>query len=134
MPVFNADEYLATLEHPTVVLNGKTYVGRILSINEYLPFAQRIESSANGTTSENTVEFARDYLMAVFPVKPVPFWRPDLREDDPVPQLLNHPGLLPLIESFLSLQARAMKGPTSVPKEQWMTGTISPSNQSPDMT
>lgn len=113
-PYFDADAYLAGLERPTVRIGNITFRGRLLSIEEWLPFEELLAAIADAANGEPTAqasadmhEFAEKYLRAVFPREDIPWY---LRRRDPVPALLKLPwaGLLELLKSFLAAQRRSM--------------------------
>lgn len=116
---FNADAFIAALEAPTVTINGQTYVGRILSIEEWAPFADRFAAITSGDVSNSDfVTFARDYLRTVFPKKLSYRWL-----GDPVPALLKSPALVPTLTDFFVCQVAALN---LSPQHLKTNGTDSP--------
>ena len=48
---FNADEYLKALSPPSIVIDGKTYTGKLLSFDALLPFQEQFELIGEGKAS-----------------------------------------------------------------------------------
>lgn len=103
--MFDADAYLATLKKPEFTLNGKTYTGRILSVEQWLPFATRFEKLGNDELSPTEIlELSRDFLRALYPYRMSYRWL-----GDPVTMLMNSPALEPVVADFFVLMVQAMK-------------------------
>lgn len=117
-PSYNSSEALAgALEEPTLVVGILRFRGRILSIEEWLPFFERqvaleklIADGPKG--GRGAAEILRaslalwiDYLRAVFPRRRYNWFAPD-----PVDQLRKAPGaaLREAYYRFFFLQARAI--------------------------
>lgn len=101
---YDADAVAASMEAPAVTIRGKTYTGRILSYEEFLPFQARLDAFAAGQLDEKEMmALFREYLEAVFPKK-FPSW---FREDT-VRVILTHPGVLGIMRSFFQSQVLAL--------------------------
>lgn len=109
--MFNADAFVGELGAPQLKLDGRTYVGRILSFEEFAPFEERSNALDAPTRTRDErwraefQAFAADYLRTIFP-RP-PWWHFWWR--DPVPRMLAHPGLLAGLTDFFGIQARALQ-------------------------
>ncbi len=135
---FDADAVAATQEAPTLQVGNLLYRGRLLSIEEWLPFWERLQAIQAKPVAENgdaalaalreRTAFYRDYLRAVFPKRDYRFWAPD-----PVKHLMAQP--FEIVEKtlafFFILQARATFG-TKTLEEAANQTTGGPS--SPDKT
>ena len=121
MTVFDADQWMSTLEKPIVVLNRKKYVGRILSIQQFLPFEAAFQELQDNQNTEKFTKLVTDYLYEVFPPRKKWFFF----KEDIVPQILNHPALIPMVLHFFGLQSQALK----MTLGQEMSGTISQVSQ-----
>jgi hypothetical protein len=116
---FSADALAASLAPPVLEVSGYRYHGRVLSIEEWLPFyarlgeierAARVDGARDATTVRAELTLAREYLRAVFPRWRLrPFWAPD-----PVRLLRRAPGnaLVEAFARFFGHQARLMMRPT----------------------
>lgn len=111
--MFDADAFDVELGAPRLKIGGRTYVGRILSFEEFAPFEKRSMALDDPAPRQEHPErwkaefhaLAADYLRTVFPAPPWwQFWR-----QDPVPQMLAHHGLLQGLKDFFEIQARALK-------------------------
>jgi hypothetical protein len=106
-PRFDADERLANLARPAIKLGGRVYVGRLLSIEEWEPFEERMEALKNKTMSEPSVrEFFREYGHTIFARRWWERWK-----GDPTDRLLREAPIVQL-EAFVSFwvaQQRAMR-------------------------
>lgn len=112
---FDADAMAASQDAPTLTVGRYVYRGRLLSIEEWLPWWERfIELQRTAETSSRPaadmlklLAFYRDYLRLVFPRRHYRWWAPD-----PVKHLLRQP--LAVIEEamtcFVLLQVRATFG------------------------
>lgn len=110
---FDADQHAAAQERPVLIVGGLRYEGRLLSIEEWLPFADEVEQlRAREAPVAAWSAFTRRYLQAVFPRQRFRWWAPD-----PVEQLLRQPWVVvqEALQRFFDLQARAMSqpGPTT---------------------
>lgn len=76
---FNADEYLAALEPPSVTINGRLYTGRLLSFNEWLREADALQRWQSGkASSEEIARMAARLLLLLFPKPWWKFWEPSV--------------------------------------------------------
>lgn len=98
---FDLDAYLQSLEPPILVIGGKEYKGRVLSILEFAQFQDQIAKLSE--SPETFKSFASDFLYALFPKNRLIPWV------DPVAVVLNSPGLQQVVESFLDLTIRNLK-------------------------
>lgn len=114
---FNATTLAKALEEPVLVLGTLKYRGRVLSIEEWLPFYERqVALNQERDTAATRAEKARavrdalelwvDFLYAVFPRRGQFSWF----APDPVRQLRKTPGpaLREAYYHFFYLQARAL--------------------------
>lgn len=63
---FDADAYQAAMSPPTLHLNGRLLTGRLLSLDEYLQFADRLSSAGAGLAGDgNTVADGRRFRQLV---------------------------------------------------------------------
>jgi hypothetical protein len=132
---FNADAIAAAQEAPMLTVGGLLYRGRLLSIEQWLPYWERMQdmdrrhSGVAGVPAPDMpaalrerARFFREYLRAVFPPGSYRFWAPD-----PVEHLMRKP--FQVIESmvgfFFILQARATFNPTIVNRALETAGTPS---------
>lgn len=114
---FDADAITAAQEAPTLTVGRFLYRGRLLSVEEWLPFWDRLQAMEAKPAAASTrlavlalrdrVAFYREYLRAVFPRRDFRFWAPD-----PVAHLLAQP--FDVVEQtvgfFFTLQALATFG------------------------
>ncbi|MGN6110837.1 MAG: hypothetical protein ACTHU0_37390 [Kofleriaceae bacterium] len=123
---FNADQHAAALEPPVLILGGLRYEGRLLSIEEWLPFAEEAGQLRTGTRAA-WAAFARRYLRAVFPRRRFRVWAPD-----PVQLLMAQPWATveEALDRFFVLQARAMS-PRVPTTETSGTGSLDRTPPSP---
>lgn len=102
---FDADQYLEALQPPTYTHGGRTYVGRILSFEEWVRLAPDLKRAAKGEMDYLGLRlFARRVCAAMFPR---PWWKPG-------PSVASLVLSLPLaaqrdaLADFFRSQARAM--------------------------
>lgn len=126
---FDADALAAAQEAPTLTVGGYLYRGRLLSIEEWLPWWERLLAiqaerakarreevmGERGASFRKLNEFYRDYLRLVFPRRRYRWWAPD-----PVKHLLSQPFSVveDAIACFFFLQARATFGADAMPQSQ----------------
>lgn len=135
----DADAITAAQEEPTVTVGNLLYRGRLLSIEEWLPFwerSQHLDAEAKLAPSSSADVAARrlrartalyrDYLTAVFPRRRYRWWAPD-----PVKHLMALPftALEASVAFFFILQAQATFGKDALKKSS--TDTISSSSKTP---
>lgn len=104
----NLDPLVDALTPPQVTIQGRTYVGRLLSFEQWAPFAPLFEQMAQGQLeSHETMALLRLYLRKVFPWRPWYWW-----QRDPVRQILTQPLSIQLeaLADFLGCQGRATTG------------------------
>jgi hypothetical protein len=133
---FSADAIAAAQETPRLVLGNLLYRGRLLSIEEWLPFWERLQAmearhastSVAGATSAAAAlrersAFYREYLYAIFPRRSYRFWAPD-----PVTLLMRQPYQVvdQTLAFFFILQARATFGEKALARSRETDGTPSP--------
>lgn len=123
---FDADALTVSLEAPALTIGGVRYEGRLLSIEEWLPFLDRVQAiqRTGKTEMADVVTLYRDYMRAVFPRSRFKFWAPD-----PVPILMRQPFTVvrQAFDRFFSLQALAMGAPALSATDPSLTiGTDSP--------
>ena len=104
---FDVNSYLEALEKPAVTVDGVDYLGRLLSLREWLPFEARFKTISGQTNPEEFFKLAEDFLYKVFP-KPRLIWKKDI-----VPVILESPALVEIITRFLEIQATSTL-PTSL--------------------
>jgi len=125
---FNASEYLASQEAPTLVFGSLVYRGRLLSLPEWLRVSTQLEQLSARQTAGETIpqheyqRVYRAYLRMVFPRNRFRFWAPD-----PVAQLFQLPwgAVTEAIRSFFALQALAST-PRKSPSEMHATTSAPP--------
>jgi hypothetical protein len=111
--MFDADAYLETLQPPTIKIGGKEYVGRLLSIEEWLPFEPRLNKIAKQEADVDEIrDTIRDYCNLVFQ----PTWKDlfNFRRKTVAEQIVALPprALLKAAADFFESQARALNGPS----------------------
>lgn len=114
--VFDADAYSAAIEAPSVQLNNKTYTGRILSMEQFIPFSTRFDRLIAGQLSpleESTLY--REYLRMLFPKKLYYKWR-----GDPVDLLMKSPALTSTMIHFFVCQLHALNPSLKLPETNGM--------------
>jgi hypothetical protein len=97
---------------PQVVLDGRTYVGRILSLEEFAPFLPWTEKAVKGELSPaEQAAFVRVYLATVFPR---PWWMLWRRQHPAVTALCALPWneLSEHVGRFFGCQAATLVPPT----------------------
>jgi hypothetical protein len=99
---FDVSSYLEALERPAVTVDGVDYVGKILSLREWLPFEGRFKSITGETNPEEFFKLAESFLYKVFP-KPRLIWKKDI-----VPVILESPALMEIVTRFLEIQATTL--------------------------
>lgn len=114
----NLNELVKALEPPTITIGRHTWVGRILSYEEFAPFRDgllRLADDAKEPLSPaEQLTFVESYLRAVFPPRWAMVWR-----GDPVRTLMRSPPVVlhEVLKDFLACQLRAtttrMPGATS---------------------
>lgn len=102
---FDADVFRAAQEEPTLLVNGRLHIGRLLSIEEWLCYADELRRLNADTTAppHAYLRLYRRYLRSVFPR---PWW--DFGPD-PVRALFRLPWavVVECIDRFFGLQAQA---------------------------
>ena len=77
--MFDADAFLETLKPPQIKLGGVTYTGRLLSIEEWLPFESRLsafkEVRENGNRIKDLEEMKKVLKQFCDLAFPSPLWR-----------------------------------------------------------
>jgi hypothetical protein len=102
--LYDADALALAVEAPAVRIGRRTYVGRVLSYPEWLPFRDRLlKLKAQELSDEETLAFFREFLDASFPH---PWWR--FWEPPPRAVIMRHPQLLAIMHHFFGCQARAL--------------------------
>ncbi len=103
---FDTPEYLEALEPPSVVLGSRTYVGRLLSIHQWMPLQPRVQAAAQGDVALQEIHnLALAYCRVAFPKPWWKFWRRSVGR-----QLVKLPPnvLMRALASFFACQGRAM--------------------------
>lgn len=118
---FDADALSAAQEVPTLMVDRFLYRGRLLSIEEWLPFWDRLQAMDARPAAADDAEartrlreravFHRDYLRAVFPKRDFRFWAPD-----PVKHALRKPlqEVEAIVAFFFILQTHATFGKEAI--------------------
>lgn len=114
----DVDAALAKVGRPSCTVGGRTYVGRILSIEEFAPFQEAAEGIGQGDELGTLVELFRDYGHTIFDesVPPKPWhklhvsaraWRD---QHDPTEALLALPPTVAMqvFTGFFETQLAAM--------------------------
>ena len=123
MSAFDIDAYIESMERPAVVVDGKGYIGRILSLHEWLPFEQRFRTVGESADPMASLTLITEYLYKVFPKSKRP-WHKDI-----VQVIVDSPALMEVVTHFLELQATAL---TPKNLNNLMNGTSPVVNPSPD--
>jgi hypothetical protein len=76
MAGFDASEYAAAFLPPTITVGGRTYVGVLLSADEWFAIAPRLAIIANDTPRDEMVSLVRDLADLSFPRPWWQVWRP----------------------------------------------------------
>lgn len=113
---FDADAYLkAVLEPPAILIDGVTYEGRLLSLEEWLPFQDRLAALQEVRNKEDpgawrdVYKIVRDYCNLAFPEKWWCYlmpWRKTVAD-----RVLELPpvAMLAAVQDFFVRQARALR-------------------------
>lgn len=113
MAKLDLDAWIAAQEHPELTVNGRTYTGRILSIDQFTSLTGRLNDTA--ASIESRKQALSDFLYAIFPRPTLAKWKPD-----PVKDLLKHPGLPEFMNQLFMIQLQALSPDL---KTKGMTGT-----------
>ena len=103
MANINVDQWLDSVEKPTITLNGKTHTGRLLSYQQFLPIMKRLEGIRDSGDNEAYMSLATDYLNLVFPPSTFAFWKKPLAS-----QILALPNIQEVLTHFLVQQTASM--------------------------
>ena len=107
----DVDLYLESLEPPIITIGGKTYRGRLLSLEEWLPFEsqfQKIGDVAGVIQLKAIRDLIRDYCMVAFPVT---IWQALNPRRKPIAfQILALPpaAMIKVMKDFFVSQARGL--------------------------
>lgn len=107
--MFDVDELRASMEAPSIKIDGKLHVGRILSHHEMLPFMADMKKMQAHTLQGSAQRvFILSYLNTVFPV---PLWRRFAFWTTPMWKIskLPDPLLLRALTDFFVCQGNAYK-------------------------
>ena len=77
--MFDADARKEALERPTVKLGGRTYTGRLLSIEQFAPFNERVQGKKQ-LSFDDIMTLVGDYCDEVFPRPWWKRWQPSVRD------------------------------------------------------
>lgn len=108
--MFDSREYLESLEPPQfIAADGTTFVGRVVSVDEWEPLKERMAAASGGTFDVKTLNaLLRDLTYLFFPrgwrFWTKKFWRPAWWYVRRLPSL----GQLQATWSFMRSQARAL--------------------------
>ncbi len=114
---FDADAYLEALEPPTIKVGGTTYVGKFLSIEEWLPFEDRFRKIDGDTEYPVIKRLMRDYCSQAFPV---PWYQLLNFKKKIVGELVTDlppKAMLQAMRDFFKAQARALSVVSEGPPE-----------------
>lgn len=128
--MFDSKQYLAGLEPPTFIASdGSKFVGRLLSVEEWLPYESRMQQASLGEmTGIQMRAFIRDLVMVFFPrgwrLWTRRWWRPCwwyVRRLPPV-------GQLRAVHSFMESQREGLgiESPPLGTKVQQLLGISTP--------
>ena len=107
----DVDLYLESLEPPTITIGGKTHKGRLLSLEEWLPFEGQFQTIAEqgGDLSLDTIrKLVMDYCAVAFPIS---IWQALNFRRKPVSlQILELPpvAMIKVMRDFFESQARGL--------------------------
>lgn len=124
---FDADTYAAAQQEPELVIGACLYRGRLLSIDEWLVYAEQYDRLlASKPTVKQLQAFYRRYMRAVFPRSRFRWWAPD-----PVKGLFRLPwsAVQEAFKSFFELQALA-----SIPSASRSASRMSGTSSAPSST
>jgi len=102
---FDADAYLEALGHPTITIGGRTHKGRLLSIEEWLPFEPMMKKAAARNMEFSELKtLVKKYCRKIFPRR-FRFWRRSVGS-----QILKLPpqAMIEAMVSFFECQGRVM--------------------------
>lgn len=119
---FDADQYVAGLEHPTITVSGETYVGRILSAVEFMPYEIRMRAVVAGDVEgTDLARLIMDYCNVVFPLPWWKFWQPSIGRI-----VLGLPPLVMMeaVKSFLVCQGKASGELRMIPSQPPQADTV----------
>ncbi|HEY4321717.1 MAG TPA: hypothetical protein VGM77_11145 [Gemmatimonadales bacterium] len=112
MAHFDIDAWQQTTERPSITLRGRTYTGKLLSAEQFLPILARLQSVA--TDPEGFFAVTRDYLTLIYPRQKWLTWRPQI-----VDEIMSQPNAAEIISSFFAIQLAAM---SMTPTDQLTNG------------
>jgi hypothetical protein len=107
----DVDLYLESLEPPTITIGGKTHKGRLLSLEEWLPFEsqfQKIAQQGGQIQLETIRKLVIDYCGAAFPIS---IWQALNFRRRPVSlQIMDLPpvAMIKVMRDFFESQARGL--------------------------
>ena len=102
MTAFNADAVIESLGKPSVVIDGTTYIGKPISVMEWMTFLKRIDDIKQSVDHNALLEIYKDIIKKMFPSK----W---YQINKPASKIINHPALLQIVQDFLVIQNRYME-------------------------
>lgn len=100
MPSFTINTEQSAVSKPEIILNGKSFKGELLSIEEFVALEPLRLKTVESNTMADLLAYARAFFYGVFPKK--------LFRKDIVPIILKQPNLVEVLGLFLENQTRAM--------------------------
>ena len=98
--VFSADTIVESLGRPTVVIEGKQYVGRPMSVLQWFQILKRMDNLAS-KSGDDVLKIYADVVRLMFGSSRWKFWQKN------VPKLIiNHPAFLQMVAHFLEVQSK----------------------------
>lgn len=141
---FDRDAYLAALEPPRFSAGGVTYIGRILSAEEWFPLEAKLESiGRENVTTRELLALVRHAADTIFQPERLG-WRARTRGEKPKPSVASLVAQMPFqaqidaLMSFCTAQATAQKGtrlrPTTSPTLEVSSTADMPQPDAPTQT
>ncbi len=104
---FDADEYREAMEQPEITVDGETYTGQVISIEQWIPLQPRVARLIEGKSTFNE---ARDLAIDIFRLSFSEPWYRLFWGKSVARRIVNQPPgvMLEALRNFFVCQERAM--------------------------